>query len=194
MRLIAIQNFHPPGLPRPIRPGEVINAEPELAHQWLAQGLVQRLAEPEVASWIKRVERDSAVSGGDAGIEASHEGGKAAAIAQCQRIARCERQRALVLRAGVGQVEGTAIQKECQRQVGLGQLGGELDRLARIRLRPGKGFANALAGRELRGVLGKRARSACERQRIVRVQTDRFRIRGNLALEARCVSHRRRCF
>lgn len=40
MRVIAIQNFHPPGLPRPIRPGETLDVDDDLAHAWLGQGLV----------------------------------------------------------------------------------------------------------------------------------------------------------
>jgi hypothetical protein len=48
VRVIAIQNFHPPGLPRPIRPGEVLDADEDVAHAWLGQGLVvlERTIEP----------------------------------------------------------------------------------------------------------------------------------------------------
>jgi len=47
MRVIAIANFHPPGLPRPIRPGETLDAEDDLAHAWIEQRLAIRADEEQ---------------------------------------------------------------------------------------------------------------------------------------------------
>ena len=41
MRVVAISNFHPLGLARPVRPGEVLDAADDLALEWLRLGLVQ---------------------------------------------------------------------------------------------------------------------------------------------------------
>ena len=41
MRVVAIDNFHPLGLARPVRPGEVLEAADDLALEWIRLGLVR---------------------------------------------------------------------------------------------------------------------------------------------------------
>ena len=67
--------------------------------------------------------------------------------------------------------------------MGLGQIRRERERLAGIRLRLVKAFTQRRFGRGLPGDSGKGDRSARERERIVRIQADRFRVRGNRGWE-----------
>jgi hypothetical protein len=53
LRLIALQHFHPPGLPRAIRVGERLEATDELGRVWVTQGLA-RLDEPAAEAAILR--------------------------------------------------------------------------------------------------------------------------------------------
>lgn len=58
MRVIAIQTFQPPGLTRPIRPGETLDVDADLAHAWLADGLAieVRTIEPAENATVKPAE------------------------------------------------------------------------------------------------------------------------------------------
>jgi hypothetical protein len=109
-------------------------------------------------------------------------------LSQNFRIARRERKRPLVRVIRLREVEGSIFRNCRQREVGLGQIRCERERLARIRLRLVKAFTRRRCGLGLRGGAGKGDRSGCERERIVRIEADRFRVRGNrggMSLESR---------
>jgi hypothetical protein len=46
LRVVAIENFHPPGLARPIVPGEELEVDEDIASGWLGLGFVRRMDEP----------------------------------------------------------------------------------------------------------------------------------------------------
>lgn len=46
MRVVAIENFHPPSVVRPIRPGEELEVDDETAAGWLGLGFVRRMDAP----------------------------------------------------------------------------------------------------------------------------------------------------
>jgi hypothetical protein len=50
LRVTAIQHFHPAFLARAIRPGEVLEAEAELAREWLGLGFVRMTEAAEDAT------------------------------------------------------------------------------------------------------------------------------------------------
>src|SRR6516164_11184142 len=89
------------------------------------------------------VQHDRAAQSGNRGVEAPHEGGKPAALAQHLRIARGERQGLLVFSTRLRKVVVPLLRDKRERQMGLGQFRGEGDRPARIRFR----FLKALANR-----------------------------------------------
>jgi hypothetical protein len=74
--------------------------------------------------------------------------------------------------------------------VGLGEIRREAKRLARIRLRLVKAFTHRRWRRGVAGGARKGVRSAGERERIVRIEANRFGERGNRGGEVFGVANR----
>ena len=125
------------------------------------------------------VEHDCAADGRKARIEVPHEGCKLAAITQNPGIARRKRKSALVRRTRLREIESSHFQNGRRCEVGLGQIRRKDKRLARIRLRLVIAFTRRRWGLGLRGGSGKDDRSPGEGERIVRIEANRFRVRGN---------------
>ena len=110
-------------------------------------------------------------------------------FSQNLRIARRERRaRSYSSFARVKSSALSAIRTQCE--VGLGQIRRERDRLSRIRLCPVIVFMRRRYGHGLPCDVGKRDRSGGEGERIVRIEANRFRVRGNCALEVLGVAYR----
>ena len=127
----------------------------------------------------KRVEHDGAANGRNAHIEVPHEGGKSAARSQNLGIARRERKGPLVFFTRLREVEGSIFRKDRQCEVGLGEIRREDKRLARIRQRLVIACTHRRGGLGFAGDRGKGDRSGGKRERIVRIEADRFRVGGN---------------
>ena len=140
----------------------------------------------------ERVEHDGAPGGRNARIEVPHVGCKSAAFSQNLSIARRERKSPLVCVTRLREVEG-AVRNHRQCEVGLRQIRREDKRLARIRLRLLKAFTRRRFGLGVLGDDGKGERSPDERERIVRIEADRFRVRSNRSGEVFAVAYRACC-
>ena len=80
-------------------------------------------------------------------------------------------------------IKGPVFKEIPQCQLGFGEFGSEPNRLERIRVSLVKDLANRCSGRELRGVACIHPGPRRDRERIVRVQTDRLCVCGNRGLE-----------
>src|ERR1700683_3370104 len=127
----------------------------------------------------ERVKHTGAAGGRNARIKVPHEGCKSAAESQNLRIARRERQGPLVLVTRLREVEGSVFRNCRQCGVPLGQVRCEREHLARIRLRLVKAFTRRSWRLGLASDNGKGDRSAGERERIVRIEANRFCICGD---------------
>ena len=94
----------------------------------------QRHPEPEMIHGIQRIEYQQAVRGGQAGFGAADEDGERAVLSQHSCIAGRERPRTLVLSKRVRKFEKSG-EEIGQRQVAVGEIRRQGDRLARIALR-----------------------------------------------------------
>ena len=131
-----------------------------------------------MAGASERVEHDGAARGRKARIEVPHENGKSAASLQNLGIARREPEGPFIGFARLPEVEGSNFRNDCQCQVGLSQIRREDKRLARICLRLVKASRTAVPV-AASAASRKSERSARERERIVRIQADGFRVRSN---------------